>query len=332
MRRPRGWQLEEGQWFHCLSRVVDRQLVFHDEEREVFRELLRRVEDFSGLQVSTWTILSNHFHILIRIPDPEERVEIKDEELLRRIGRLYGQEQVREVEWQLKEWSKPGFEKPLRELRESYTQRMYDLSEFMKSLKQRFSSWFNRTHGRKGTLWEERFKSVVVGGGWDAVLTVAAYIDLNSVRAGLASDPKDYRWSGYAEAVAGNARARKGLALALEEEGQSSDWLHVSAVYRELLFGSAEERPSKRGFSARKIKEVLDRNGQLTRQELLRCRVRYFADGTVLGTRAFVDGFFERKREDFSPSRNSGARKMRGGDWGDLASLRDLRVDPVRLE
>ena len=42
---------------------------------------------------------------------------------------------------------------------------MHDLSEFMKTLKQRFSIWYNRNHDKRlGTLWTERFKSVLVEG------------------------------------------------------------------------------------------------------------------------------------------------------------------------
>ena len=40
---------------------------------------------------------------------------------------------------------------------------------------------------------------------------MAASIDLNPMRAGMVEDPADYRWSGYAEAMAGKARARRGL-------------------------------------------------------------------------------------------------------------------------
>ena len=46
-----------------------------------------------------------------------------------------------------------------------YLARMWDLSGFMKLLKQRFTQWFNQKQGRKGTLWEERFKSVLVEDG-----------------------------------------------------------------------------------------------------------------------------------------------------------------------
>ena len=49
---------------------------------------------------------------------------------------------------------------------------------------QRFTQWFNGTHKRTGTLWEDRFKSVIVEDGI-AAKTMAAYIDLNPMRAGM---------------------------------------------------------------------------------------------------------------------------------------------------
>ena len=69
---------------------------------------------------------------------------------------------------------------------------MGDVSIFMKELKQRFSIWYNRSHGRFGTLWAERFRSVVVEGRPFALQTVAAYIDLNPVRANLCQDSEGF--------------------------------------------------------------------------------------------------------------------------------------------
>jgi hypothetical protein len=53
---------------------------------------------------------------------------------------------------------------------------------------------------------------VLVEGAGQALATIAAYIDLNPVRAGIVSDPKDYRWGGYAEATGGGRLSRKGTA------------------------------------------------------------------------------------------------------------------------
>jgi putative transposase len=83
----------------------------------------------------------------------------------------------------------------------------------MKTLKQRFSVWYNRNHRRYGTLWADRFKSVLVEGSGNPLQTMAAYIDLNPVRAGIVEDPKEYRFSGYAEAVAEDGAAALSCAL-----------------------------------------------------------------------------------------------------------------------
>ncbi|MGY8697004.1 MAG: transposase, partial [Verrucomicrobiia bacterium] len=81
---------------------------------------------------------------------------------------------------------------------------MGDVSLFMKELKQRFSIWYNKSHRRQGTLWGERFKSVLVQDDPFALMTIAAYIDLNPVRAGIVSDPVEYRYCGYGEAMGGS--------------------------------------------------------------------------------------------------------------------------------
>ena len=74
--------------------------------------------------------------------------------------------------------------------------RMNDVSVLMKELKQRFSVWYNKSHNRFGTLWAERFRSILVEDRPEVVRTVAAYIDLNPVRAGMVEDPVDYRYCG----------------------------------------------------------------------------------------------------------------------------------------
>ena len=43
-----------------------------------------------------------------------------------------------------------------------YRAKLEDLSEFMKEVKQTFSRFYNKRHGRKGFFWSERFKSVIV--------------------------------------------------------------------------------------------------------------------------------------------------------------------------
>ena len=78
MRIPRELRLgEPGQanCFHVVSRVVDRNLVFGDEEKEFFRSLLERQLRFSGLRCLAWCFMGNHFHLLLEVPDKEAALE-----------------------------------------------------------------------------------------------------------------------------------------------------------------------------------------------------------------------------------------------------------------
>ena len=74
--------------YHCISRVVDRNFVFGTHERDVFRKILRQVEGFCGVRVLTWTILSNHFHVLVEVP-PKPAAALSDDEILDRCRSLY---------------------------------------------------------------------------------------------------------------------------------------------------------------------------------------------------------------------------------------------------
>ena len=230
---------------------------------------------------------------------------------------------------------------------------MHDLSEFMKSLLERFTKWFNRTHSRSGTLWEDRFKSVIVESGV-AARTMAAYIDLNPVRAGMVKDPADYRWSSYGEAVGGGKKgngkkSREGLVRAYFcDQGVGFDserWPEVSRLYRRLMGLALERKSGKAEVGSQR--QVVDRghddgvvrvvgaedNGtvlpELNLAAMLRCRVRYFTDGAVIGSKAFVNEAFSAARERFTERRKDGARRMKGNGKaaaGVLWTVRDLRV------
>ncbi|MEM6912143.1 MAG: transposase, partial [Verrucomicrobiota bacterium] len=298
--------------YHVISRVVDRQFVLGDEEREQFVRFMRMYARFGGVEILTFCVMSNHFHLLVEVPS-SEGFTLSDEEILERCSHVYSEAALREIRWKLTELCPSQGGQALAEFRESLLYRMNSLSEFMKTLKQRFTQWFNKKHGRRGTLWEDRFKSVLVENSVGAIDAMAAYIDLNPVRAGMVEDPKDYRWCGYGEAVgSGCEEAVCGLARVVEARGTSlgvaggsskAERKRVLAEYRVALFGRAERTSSRKGVTEARVEEVLAAKGQLRRHEWLLCRVRYFSDGVVIGSRGFVEGFFEARRERFGPKR-----------------------------
>lgn len=333
--------------YHCISRVVNRDRVLGPREREHFVTLLRLYERFCRVRVLSYAVLSNHFHLLLEVPARPE-TDPSDAQLLKHLSCLYSPAEVRRVEAELGHLRAIGAEDAAEALRQRFLSRMYDLSAFMKILKQRFSQWFNREHGRRGTLWEDRFKSTLVEDG-HAARVVAAYIDLNPVRAGMIRDPKDYRWCSYGEAVAGGREAREGLRRVVFEElsartssgraaRESASWRRVHRSYREQLFlrGQAAQPEHEGGtrrtgtatFHPDHVREVLDAGGELSEAQMLRCRIRYLTDGLVIGARAFVESNFLWCRDRFPPGRRNGARPIRKVRTS-LHSMRDLKREPL---
>ena len=313
---------------------------------------MRMYENFCGCRVLSYCVMSNHFHILLEVP-PMPEGGISDGELLRRLGVLNGEKFVKGVADELVAARSEGGlvngnEVRVREIHDRFTPRMHSLSHFMQGLLIRFTRWFNRKHSRKGTLWEERFKSVIVESGV-AARTMAAYIDLNPVRAGMVSDPADYRWSGYGEAVGGGAKgngkkSREGIVRAcMSHKGagfEAEKWKEVSRIYRRSM-GMALGRKSGRaevGTPSHVTKneaEMLESEDNETvlpdlgMARMLRTRVRYFTDGAVIGSEGFVNDAFAAARDRFTERRKDGARRMRGSGKaaaGVLWSVRDLRV------
>jgi hypothetical protein len=282
---------------------------------------------------------------LLEVPEaPEDRgASWSDEEFLKHLSCLYFGERMAEIAWQLDHYRKQGWDDLAEAYRNKFFVRMWDLSGFMKPLKQRFTQWYNRENERSGYLWGQRFKSVLVEDG-HAARTMAAYIDLNPVRAGIVRDPKDYRWSGYGEAVRGVRSAREGLKQVLFEEnrdvmnaeqaaGKSADWASVAREYRMILFVDGEARDAddekgRAGISRERVAEVLAQGGRLSEREVLYCRVRYFVDGGVVGSEGCVNRIFVATRERFGKRRQDGARKLRRVET-ELRSMRDLRAEAL---
>ena len=71
------------------------------------------------------------------------------------------------------------------------------VSRMMQAIGRRYVGSFNARYRRTGTLWEGRFKSALVDSE-HYVLACYRYIELNPVRAGIVTSPREYRWSSHA--------------------------------------------------------------------------------------------------------------------------------------
>jgi putative transposase len=99
-------------------------------------------------------------------------------------------------------------------------------ARLMHRVSQGYAQYFNKKHGRTGTLWEGRFRSSLVATG-SYLIACYCYIERNPVRAGLVPHPVAYRWSSHRA----NCGASSDPMISPHDEWQAIG----SARYRELL-------------------------------------------------------------------------------------------------
>ncbi len=91
------------------------------------------------------------------------------------------------------------------------------LAKLMQSVGQRYVQYINRSYQRTGTLWEGRYRAVLIDTE-RYVLSCYRYIECNPVRAKMVVHAADYRWSSYRH----------------HAEGKTDALIHDHALYRGL--------------------------------------------------------------------------------------------------
>ncbi len=305
-RSKRQWISQDAGSFHIISRVAGGELLFTESDKEFFLKLLERFAAGFFLEIHAFSIMSNHFHILATGLEREARQASKDE-LFRRYRLMYGKDSeppagTYNSSYQLIP-DADGGEERLR-------QRLGTISRFVQELKQSFSRWYNKSYGRFGYLWGDRFKGVIVSKG-EAQLACSAYIDLNPVRAGMVQKPEDYRWCSLGLRVRSPNRAKKLLRpLSLlpcfgdkDKAAESSldieppfnplvisenSFDHVFP-YREFVYKSGGiERSGSAHLWPEIVNEVEAYHGKFGVRDRFRYRLKNISEGIALGNYALI--------------------------------------------
>ena len=315
--------------YHVVTRTSCRRFLLNGaREKAMFVALMRKQAAFCGVEVLAHCVMSNHVHLLVRVPYQEE---VPDAVLIKRYRAMYEGSglpafalRLSEVETILKRGGSDA-----KALRKRLMARMGKLSVFVGELKQRFSIWYNQVHKNKGTLWAERFRSQLIQDDVDALASVAAYIELNPIRAQMVKEPERYAYSSYGEAMGGGRIARRGIKYIFRQ----NSWKGAVERYRIWIYGKGYfakgtvDKDQGR-LDADCVDAVLAREGKVELQEAIKCRVRYFIDGLAMGSREFVEGIFESNRSLFPETRTSGARKLKH-IHGQQFVLRDLQKNII---
>lgn len=177
MARPLRIEIEDGLYHVTVRGWERRRIVRGDRDREDWLRLFDKTAMRCGWEVFAWVLMTNHFHLYLRTPQP-------------------------------------------------------NLSAGMHDLNSGYASLFNRRHRRVGSLYQGRFKAILVEDesySWE----LSRYVHLNPVRAKMVSDPEEYRWGSY---------------TAYFDRRQAPDWLHWETVLAEHGTSQPSARRAYRKF------------------------------------------------------------------------------------
>jgi len=203
--------LEDTPWYHCVCRCVRRAFLCgedqlsgmnFDHRRGWIVERIQQLAALFAIDVAAYAVMSNHYHIVVRI-DRERALEWSVEEVLRRWTALFTGPLLvtRYLSESRAEMTQAEIAR-VEELAEVYRGRLHDLSWFMRTLNEHIARRANAEDGVRGRFWEGRFKSQALLDE-KALLAAMAYVDLNPVRAGLAKTPETSDYTSIQERVGG---------------------------------------------------------------------------------------------------------------------------------
>jgi REP element-mobilizing transposase RayT len=236
--------------------------------------MVKVIKQFSTLyltEVYGFCVMGNHFHLLVKMNPDKYYNDEEIQDRYKKFWKTYMQSDEDTVD--------PIFE--FSEERMAHLRsKLSSLSEFMKDIKQTFSRFYNKRHNRRGTLWGERFKSVIVENG-ETLINCLAYIDLNPVRAGLVKRPEEYRWNslGY-HMQTDNKDEFLSFDFGLETFNVKTKSERVRR-YRRYVYEAG-------AISVDIVESERENNFDVNRIQRFQYRTRYFVDSGIIGSKEFV--------------------------------------------
>lgn len=298
---------DKAQVFHVVSRIVGRQLIFEDEEKEFFHFNMRKMESYSGLEILSYCLMGNHFHLLLHIP--AKPGELSFEDVRKRMGHKYSKKKMAEFEALFVQMRKSGTMDYESEFYKKQWARMFDLPNFLKELKERFTKYYNKKEERSGTLWESRYSSSLVEAKPDSMMRLGAYIEHNPVRAGIVDTPEKYKWCSYAEAKAGGKKAIEGILKIVTgfENNLTSEKAIENYSNNFYRTGTKSDDLPRSLSSQQSGYDESQAEGDITK-----ARVRFYTDGLAIGSREFLEDFMKSHNDIVPATRKSRGTEIKG--------------------
>jgi REP element-mobilizing transposase RayT len=188
--------LQDTPYYHCVARCVRQAWLWGKDEyagrdyshrKQWVIDRLGHLADLFAIEICAYAVMSNHYHLVVFV-DREKAQRWTQEEVVKRWSRLH------QLPPLIRRYQAPDVLESEREaaesIIESWRERLFDISWFMRHLNEHLARRANAEDQCTGRFWEGRFKSQALLDE-AGLLTAMAYIDLNPIRAGIASTPEE---------------------------------------------------------------------------------------------------------------------------------------------
>jgi REP element-mobilizing transposase RayT len=253
MPEPRYRQIsvEDTPYYHCISRCVRRAFLCgsdsvtgfdFEHRRQWIVDRIKLLCSVFAVDLCAYAIMSNHYHIVVRI-NADEVDQWSDEEVAQRwmlifSGPLLMHQYLTNANLTESELTRVA------DLFASWRERLADLSWFMRCINEPIARLANAEDHCTGRFWEGRFKSQALLDE-RALLACMAYVDLNPIRANIAKTPELSDYTSIQERV---KQPQSGYLRPFEEKEENGIPFKLKDYLELVDWAGREIKLNKRGY------------------------------------------------------------------------------------
>ena len=193
--------LDATPYYHLISRCVRRAFLCgedpvskqnFDHRRAWLEERLELLNQVFAIDLCAYSIMSNHFHLVVYVDETEAKSWTTNE-VIERWCKIYKGPQLIQ-KYNAGEALTPSQLTAVADIAETWRERLIDISWYMRNINEYIARKANQEDQCTGRFWESRFKSQALLDE-KAILSCMMYVDLNPIRARMAKTPEQSKYT-----------------------------------------------------------------------------------------------------------------------------------------
>ena len=264
--------LADTPYYHVTSRCVRRAFLCgvdhysgqdYEHRRQWVVDRILLLSSLFAIDVCAYAVMSNHYHLVLKLC-PEQLNNLSDDQVIDRWCALFKGPLLIQRLRNGETLSAPE-RSTVGDIVKVWRNKLSSISWFIRCLNQPIARQANLEDECTGKFWESRFTSQALKSE-EALLSCMAYVDLNPVRAGLATSPETSSYTTIQERI----RPAFELENAIQNQRQRGDLLDFKSALKPLLhfeIGLLEKAQTGILFAFQDYLELVDWTGRIIRND-----------------------------------------------------------------